>query len=145
MITQKQIAALKYVIFQTKNVSELAQQLLAFALDASEGLSKPVRFRLEPNFCGYDATELSAAWSSLSLMHSSLGTTHLNELMKIADEHWTTWLSLDDVGCELIIGSWEDKTIGVKMPITPVSRRELELIDVTRPGLYEHGEKAQAA
>lgn len=81
MFTKKQIAALKYVIFEAKNVSNLSKQISAFLIDRSKKLTKDVCLTLVENREGYTAKEINAAVNGIGWMASSSGATHLDQII----------------------------------------------------------------
>lgn len=81
MVTAKQIAALKYLIFIAKDGTDLSKRVLAFLLDASEGLTKDVCLTLVADREGYTADEISAAAYGVDSMKSRNGTTHINQIL----------------------------------------------------------------
>ena len=83
MFAAEQVAALKYLIFNAKDVDELAKRVLAFLIDHSEGLQTEVCLTLTDSKEGYGADEIQGAADSCSAMQSSCETTHLNELMTL--------------------------------------------------------------
>ncbi|HTE49147.1 MAG TPA: hypothetical protein VK675_04525 [Candidatus Paceibacterota bacterium] len=80
-ITPKQIAALKYLIFIAKDGTELSKRILAFLIDRSEGLTKPVCLTLWADREGYTGDEIHAAAWEADAIWSCNGTTHLNEIL----------------------------------------------------------------
>jgi len=83
MVTSKQIAALKYMIFKANNGTELSKRVLGFLIDQSEELTKEVCLTLTQDREGYAADEISAAAIGIGVMKSSHCTTHLHELLDI--------------------------------------------------------------
>jgi len=80
-MTPKQIAALRYMIFNAKNGTELSKRILAFLIDQSEGLTREVCLTLVEGREGYSAEEISDAAVGVGGMDSANGTTHLHELL----------------------------------------------------------------
>ena len=83
MVTAKQIAALKYMIFNAKNGTELSKRVLAFLIDQSEELTIEVCLTLVANREGYTADEISAAAHGVRGMKSCNGTTHLDQILRV--------------------------------------------------------------
>src|SRR3989344_927969 len=83
MITPEQIAALKYMIFASKDGTDLSKRAMAFLIDQSEGLTKEVCLTLVADREGYTAEEIDALMSGVSTMESSVRTTYLNELLLV--------------------------------------------------------------
>lgn len=82
MVTLRQIAALKFMIFIAKNGTEVSKRVLAFLIDQSEELTREVCLTLVVNREGYTADEINAAAHGVGGMQSGGGTTHLNELLE---------------------------------------------------------------
>ncbi len=64
-ISQKQINALKYLIFKSEDARDWARKILLALIDASKGLTKPVYFTgnlnevyMEDMFCTHHSTHL---------------------------------------------------------------------------------------
>lgn len=85
MVTAKQIAALKYMIFNSRDGTELPKRVLAFLIDQSEGLTKEVCLTLTADREGYTADEVHAAGRGVGAMRRYHGTTHLNELLDLME------------------------------------------------------------
>lgn len=83
MITRKQIAALKYMIFNARDVDKLSKQLLAFLIDRSKKLTNEVCLTLVENRNGYTADEINAIANGVGWMCSSNGTTHLDQIFHV--------------------------------------------------------------
>ena len=81
MFTTRQIAGLRYMIFNAKAGTDLSKRILAFLIDRSEELTKEVCLTLVENREGYTADEISAAAYGVGAMQSSCRTTHLDELL----------------------------------------------------------------
>ncbi len=81
MFTSKQIAALRYMIFNAKNGTELSKRVLAFLIESSEELTKEVCLSLVADREGYTADEISAAGHGVGGMDSCNGTTHLDQIL----------------------------------------------------------------
>jgi hypothetical protein len=84
MITQKQIAALKYLIFNAKNGTELSKRILAFLIDRSEGLTREVCLTLIEDREGYTKKEIDSAARGVGGMISCNCTTHLSALASLS-------------------------------------------------------------
>ena len=80
MFTIEQIAALKSIIYRSKDGNELAKQVMAFLIDSSEGLTKEVYLSLIPNR-GYDASEIIDASHGIHDMESENCSTHINTIL----------------------------------------------------------------
>jgi len=81
MFTKKQIAALKYLIFNARNVVDLSKQVLAFLIEQSENLTKEVCLTLVDGREGFSAAEITAAGRGMSVMQSCNSTTHLHQIL----------------------------------------------------------------
>lgn len=82
-MTQRQIAALKYMIFIARPGVELTKRVLAFLIDQSEGLTKEVCLTLTEGCQGYSAEEINIAAHGMSAMRSCNSTTHLSEILDV--------------------------------------------------------------
>ncbi len=80
MVTKKQIAALKYMIFNSKNGTPLTKQILALLIDRSEKLTKDVCLSLVEDPQGYTAEKIEEAAHGLDAMISGNCITHLDAL-----------------------------------------------------------------
>src|ERR1700730_10830628 len=78
--TPKQIAALKYLIAESKNGTDLTKRILFFLIDASKGMTRNVSVGLSQDREGYTAKEIHEAGHGMSSLESCNCTTHLNEL-----------------------------------------------------------------
>src|SRR3989344_7416148 len=83
MITDKQIAALKYMIFNAEHGADLSKRVLAFLIDQSERLTKEVCLTLVADRERYTAEEIRNAGHEMGAMSSSNCTTHLAELLRV--------------------------------------------------------------
>lgn len=81
MFTEKQIAALRYMIFNAKDGTELSKRVLAFLIESSERLTKEVCLSLVADREGYTADEISAAGYGVGNMESCNGTTHIDQIL----------------------------------------------------------------
>ena len=81
MFTSNQIAALRYMIFNAKNGTELSKRVLAFLIESSEGLTKEVCLTLVVDREGYTADEIRAAGHGVDSMGSGNGTTYLDQIL----------------------------------------------------------------
>ena len=82
MFTSKQIAALRYLIFNAKNGTELSKRVLAFLIESSNGLTKAVCLSLVADREGYTADEINTAGRGVDSMERCNGTTHLDEILQ---------------------------------------------------------------
>ena len=91
MFTVKQIAALKYMIFKSKDGTELSKRVLAFLIDYSMGLTKEVCLTLMEGRDGYTAEEIDKAARGVGAMASSNCCTHVQELLHVmgSDFHFS--------------------------------------------------------
>jgi hypothetical protein len=81
MFTQKQIAALRYLLFKAKDGTDLSKRVLAFLIEQSDGLSREVCLTLAENQEGYAAEEILSAAFGVHGMLSGNGTTHINRIL----------------------------------------------------------------
>jgi hypothetical protein len=84
MATDKQIAALKYLITKSKQGNDLVKKILWLLIDASENLTRPVSISLVEKESGFTADELRSAAISWKTMVSCNLTTHLHALCELA-------------------------------------------------------------
>jgi hypothetical protein len=81
-LQEEQIAALKYLIFRAKNGNcDLSKRILTLLIDKSERLTKDVCISLVDNREGYSGEEIENAAVGIDNMLSSLGTTHLDQIL----------------------------------------------------------------
>jgi hypothetical protein len=80
MLTKKQIAALKFMIFEAKDGTPLTKQILSLLIDRSQELTKDVCLSLVDGREGYGADEINVAAHGVGAMTSGNGTTYLDEL-----------------------------------------------------------------
>ena len=83
MVTSKQIAALRFMIFNAKDGTELSKRILAFLIGQSNELTKEVCLTLVANREGYTADQISKAAYGVGNMRSGGGTTHLDEILDV--------------------------------------------------------------
>jgi hypothetical protein len=81
MVTAKQQAALKYLIYRAKDGTELSKRILTFLVGESSDFTKEVCLTLLEDRDGYTIEEIHNAALGLSAMQSSNGTTHLNQIL----------------------------------------------------------------
>lgn len=81
MVTQQQIAGLKYLISASKHGNDTGKRIFWFLIDQSAGFTKSVSLTLTEKKEGYSAKEINAAAHSLDGMWSCNGTTHLDAIM----------------------------------------------------------------
>lgn len=171
MLTSKQIAALKYIIFNTKDGNDLSKQILAFLIDQSEGLTKEVCLTLVQDREGYTADELKTAISGIHRMQSCNGMTHFNEVVPISGSELNFSFHYGDFDStrtgdpfsnagqcagwdpSRVLGPNPKETVRKGMldrytfwlskqdcsrqaTLVTATRKELEQIDLRRPGLY---------
>ncbi|RJO58897.1 hypothetical protein C4546_04840 [Candidatus Parcubacteria bacterium] len=172
MVTARQIAALKYLIFVTRTDIPLTKQILAFLIDRSEELTKDVCLTLVADREGYSGKEIHALALALDEIRSRI---HLNELLlamgcelifsfhygdfdpsrsdKIfstagqfagAPEHLvSTDPELAQEGMPMRYTFWLSRGYYSRQATLVIATREtLEQIDLKRPGLYPLQEPA---
>lgn len=81
MVTAKQIAALRYMIFNAQDGTDLSKRVLAFLLTQSEGLTKEVCLTLVEDREGYTGNEIHDAGLGVGAMQSSNCITRLHALL----------------------------------------------------------------
>ncbi|MFA4975772.1 MAG: hypothetical protein WC577_03760 [Candidatus Paceibacterota bacterium] len=156
MISKKQIAALKYLIFKVENVSNLTKQILAFLLNQSCGLTKEVYLTITAND-NYTASEIRSTAIKMDLLFSSSSTTHLNEIMVTTGTDFLFSLhygNFDRNGKFNTSGQFGTTLVPLRYTFwcsrghfsktakaTSVSRTKLESINLEKPGLYPNLEK----
>jgi hypothetical protein len=96
MATRKQIAALKYMIFISRDGVDLSKRVLAFLIDQSEELTREVCLTLVENREGYSADEIDAATHGIDRMMSCNCTTHLNALEEMIGSGLFSYLHYGD-------------------------------------------------
>lgn len=156
MFSEKQIAALRYLIANADVDSEMAKRILFFLLENSNGLTQEVAVSFFQDKGGYTAEEVGQAGHGIGVMQSANSTTHMNALMQLmgADMdfsihyghydtsigefstngqftggkplRYTFWLSQSQYG---------KNTQQLKILATP-SKGELAKIRLDKPGLY---------
>lgn len=82
MFTAKQIAALKFLLYNANVRNQTTKQILALLINRSRKLAKEVCLTLVQDRDGYTAEEIDAAAKTVSILLSSNSTTHLNEVLK---------------------------------------------------------------
>lgn len=85
MPSQDQINALKYFIALSPDGSKEAKRTLLFLLDASDGLTREVCVCIVDGESGFNTNYVA---SLTNYMHSSGGSTHLGELMRLMGTEW---------------------------------------------------------
>lgn len=168
MFTPKQIAALRYLIFKSKDGNELAKRVSAFLIDRSEGLVKDVCITLVEGYEGYTANEIQGASSGFDSMTRSNRTTHINQILDAMGSDMGFSVHYGDfdpkrgdeaLNCDgLFVGYpveichtpglcregmalrytfWLSKgDYTPKADLVVVTRKDLEQIDLRKPGLY---------
>src|SRR3989344_7938377 len=81
MFTDKQIKALKYLMFKSRDGNDLVKRILVFLINSSKELTEQVSVSLMEDREGYSRDEVGEVGHGLHDMISSNGSTHLNELM----------------------------------------------------------------
>jgi hypothetical protein len=138
MAKGRQVAGLKYLLFGSTEIGATCKRVLATLIDESEGLKKPVKVRFEVNTNGFSKKELLAMFHDFSIATSSGCKTHFHELLAIAgsDLNFSYGGDLLEFEC----GFWSEKD--KKEPrVVEITRSQLQMIDLSRPGLYPSLEK----
>jgi hypothetical protein len=81
VITEKQIAALRYLIFRAKPDNKLIKQVLVYLLEKSGGMREQVYLSLHQDREGYTGEEISRAAIALHAFESCNGNVHLDQIM----------------------------------------------------------------
>lgn len=178
LVTEKQIAALKYLVFHSRDANDLAKRIVAYLIEQSNGLVDGVCITLCADRQGYSAEEINTAAHHFGGMLSCNCNTHLSALMSAigSDMHFSHHygdfnpkrkrrFSNDGqfAGLPPKIVSGGKRAVKQGMPLRytfwlslrpyttdarfcPVMRKDLDTIDLERPGLYpELEEIAQAS
>ena len=134
-VTRKQIAALKYLIFHSKDAEPFAKQVCAYLLDQSDRLTRDVRVNFSA-LDGFISSEGGQAINGVHDMGSANGSTHLRAIMKAMGTtfHFSSHASPSEVW--LAIGDYSPTARELRP-----TRAEIEAIDLDRPGLYPSLEK----
>ncbi len=82
MITEEQLSALKYIIFQQRDVIEPTKQLLSLLIDESQALTRDVCTTLSAKD-GISAEMISLIAREVDRLMSESGSVYLNELIKL--------------------------------------------------------------
>lgn len=162
MVTTQQVAALKYLIGKSKETQKLLpKQVMFFLINQSEKLSREICVVLREDVHG-TCEEISAVGHEVDWFNSSNGSTHLNEVftaMGIRLKFSVHYGNLEDTGHLNSLGQFPGAidahkvqypvhapmryTIWLAKPfysrtakILTVTRKELDEIDVSKPGLY---------
>jgi hypothetical protein len=84
-MNQKQVAALKYLIYKSKDASELSKQVMVYLINQSMGFTKEVAISFLGGMYGYSDKEARGIVYGVHGMQSSNGSTHLDAMMKLAN------------------------------------------------------------
>jgi len=159
-MTDRQVAALRYMIFNAQNGTDGMKKILSLLIDKSEGFEKEVFTTLTESeeFTGDEIHEDAA---SMAAMQSSNCTTHLNQLFLLMDTdfqfsvhygHMAQGGEFDTTG--QFPGSPDHPTHTGDEPVrymfwlarTPystsanrvsISRQEIDHVDLSKPGREE--------
>jgi len=156
--TPKQIAALKYLITESKDGRDLTKRILFFLIDASKGMTRNVSVGLSQDREGYTAKEINEAGHGMSSLQSCNCSTHLDELTTLMgcrlgfSLHYGAY---DEKGHFSTYGQFAHQDGGFDAPMRytfwlteedyghcgsvrrlVTSREELEAIKLWKPGLY---------
>jgi hypothetical protein len=83
MVTAKQVAALKYLIFKAKNGTQTSKRILAFLIDQSDRFTQEVCCTLTEGLDGYSGEEVHEAALGVGSMQSCVRTTHIDEVLQV--------------------------------------------------------------
>jgi hypothetical protein len=81
MVTDRQIAALKFLIAKSQDGNDLVRRILTFLINASNGMTEEVSTCLTAGSEGYSVDEVAAAGMTHSAMTSANCSTHLDQMM----------------------------------------------------------------
>lgn len=169
MFTTRQIAALKYIIFNLNNETELPKRVLAFLIESSDGFTKEVCLSLVDGREGYDAGQITAAAHGVDNINI---TNYLCQILDVMGSEFKFSVHYGDFDPSRVDGPLNTDGMfpGLKksqvsrkglvrkdMPLrytfwlslTPYSPQaklvvatmeKLNQIDLTRPGLYPESE-----
>lgn len=155
MITAKQIAALKYLIFNSKDGTELTKRIIAHLIDHSSNLTKDVCLTLT---CERDfpREEIVAAYEGFEALPSANRSTHLTEILTAMGCDLRLSYDMGDYNpnreddpleCQVhedSITFWLSKWhYSRQADHVEVTREDLEKIDLKKPGLYPSFESGQ--
>ncbi|GEM_PF-5886226 len=136
-VTDQQIAALKYLIFQSQDANDWAKRILVFLLDKSEGLKKEVTLTLKARKDGFKDIDIRDATKSLDQMLSGNCYTHLQEIMVAVGTDFILSFNTDS-GPTLILYLARESypTNRSNLSKLEVSEVALRLVDIEESGLY---------
>lgn len=159
MVTDKQIAALKYMIFISKDGREMAKKILFCLINKSERLTKDVYFTLTQKEDWLNREEVDRNARSVGAMQSVNCSTHLNEIMEVLGAdlrfsvHYGHFSSVGSFNTEGMFPSAREgdradapmrytfwlarKLYSRSATEVAVSRAELDAIDLKEHGLYD--------
>ncbi len=83
-----QTEAVKYLIIHSKDATELAKKILFFLLEQPEALKISTCITVIEGSDGFSKKDVLNIYNSIHDMKSSNGTTHLNEIMKVAGSNF---------------------------------------------------------
>lgn len=83
MITPEQIAALKYLVANSKDGNDTVKRILFFLINESNGLTENVSVSFFQDRDGYTSDEINDAARLLGVMESSNCSTYLDEIMTL--------------------------------------------------------------
>ncbi len=152
MFTDRQLAAFKYLISQSRDASVLGKRLVLILLEKSERFTKEVCVTLEsglPEKGGYLGSELDDMMESLCEMSSDAGSTHIDGLLAVlgVDFVFSSHDGVFKMNTEMSAPErrrestcytfWLAKKLYSRDAIRVfIDRKEFEWVDLTRPGLY---------
>lgn len=83
MVTAKQVAALKYLIFKAKDGTETSKRILAFLIEQSDRFTQEVCCTLTEGHEGFSGEEIHEAAIGVGSMQSSNCTTHIDQVLQV--------------------------------------------------------------
>lgn len=152
-MTDKQIAALKYLIAHSRDGSKLAKQLVWFLIDNSKNLTQPVSLSFVQDREGFSRDEISKLAHSADRFTSCNCDTFLNQIFDAMGSelcfslhfgHYDNGTTLNNGGqfegvTVMSYTFWlAEKSYGHdgSGKILTTTRQEIEAIDLNKPGLY---------
>jgi len=155
VFTQKQISALKHLISVARDVPVLTKKILWFLIEASEMITKEVAVTLWENRDGFTVEEINEVFMGMKSMRSCNWVVHLDEIMYLLGTDFEFEYHYGHLDPKADAGFNSDgqfKNVNHEHPtrftfwlargysrdaITlPITKTDLEVIDLSRPGLY---------
>lgn len=165
MTTKRQIAALKYLISAAKDGNPRVKQIMYFLIDRSERLTKEVCVTLTQDCEGFTGNEIDRDARKMSSLASRNCSTHIDQIMIALGTKFRFCVHYGNFGNDgkfdtsgMFPGMSKNLVLDEKLTILnapmrytywlasdyysktaktiPVTRAELDAIDISKPGLY---------